>query len=174
MRSLQSVSLKASRTSIFHPRCSKHCAANKASPALCPFPANTMHRPGFRKNFVTAWATPAPALFISASTWTPLANAASSAARICAEVKIGRFNQTSRSGDAERASEVDFFEELFFFRVLFLAERLDRLFLDLVTLVWSMYGCSGMLSAVATRVVPRKLATELRLRTPAAIASASF
>jgi hypothetical protein len=32
MRSLQSASLKARRTSIFHPRCSKHCAANKASP----------------------------------------------------------------------------------------------------------------------------------------------
>ena len=67
------------------------------------------------------------------------------------------------------------FDEVFFFRrVLFLAERFERLFLDLVTLVWSMYGCSGMLSAVATRVVPRELATELRLCTPDAIASASF
>jgi hypothetical protein len=67
------------------------------------------------------------------------------------------------------------FDEVFFFRrVLFLAERFERLFLDLVTLVWSMYGCSGMLSAVATRVVLRELATEPRLRTPDAIASASF
>jgi hypothetical protein len=67
------------------------------------------------------------------------------------------------------------FDEVFFFRrVLFLAERFDRLFLERVTLVWSMYGCNGMLSAVATRVVLRELATELRLRTPAAIASASF
>ena len=67
------------------------------------------------------------------------------------------------------------FDEVFFFRrVLFLAERFERLFLDLVTLVWSMYGCSGMLSAVATRVVLRELATELRPRTPVAIASASF
>ena len=67
------------------------------------------------------------------------------------------------------------FDEVFFFRrVLFLAERFERLFLDLVTLVWSMYGCSGMLSAVATRVVLRKLATELRPLTPEAIASASF
>jgi hypothetical protein len=67
------------------------------------------------------------------------------------------------------------FDEVFFFRrVLFLADRFDRLFLELVTLVWSMYGCNGMLSAVATRVVLRELATELRLRTPAAIASASF
>jgi hypothetical protein len=67
-------------------------------------------------------------------------------------------------------------DEVFFFfrRVLFLADRFDRLFLELVTLVWSMYGCNGMLSAVATRVVLRELATELRLRTPAAIPSASF
>jgi hypothetical protein len=65
-------------------------------------------------------------------------------------------------------------EDLFFFRLLFLAERFDRLFLDLVTLVWSMYGWSGMLSAVATRVVLKELATEPRLRTPDAIASASF
>ena len=75
-----------------------------------------------------------------------------------------------------RASISADFDEVFFFfrRVLLLAERFDRLFLDLVTLVWSMYGCSGMLSAVATRVVLRELATEPRLRTPAAIASASF
>lgn len=74
-----------------------------------------------------------------------------------------------------RASMSAGFDEVFFFRrVLFLAERFERLFLDLVTLVWSMYGCSGMLSAVATRVVLRELATEPRLRTPDAIASASF
>jgi len=67
------------------------------------------------------------------------------------------------------------FDEVFFFRrVLLFAERFDRLFLERVTLVWSMYGCNGMLSAVATRVVLRELATELRLRTPAAIPSASF
>jgi len=66
-------------------------------------------------------------------------------------------------------------DEVFFFRrVLFLAERFDRLFLERVTLVWSMYGCNGMLSAVATRVVLRELTTALRPRTPAAIASASF
>src|SRR5436190_5370634 len=134
-----------------------------------------MHRPGLAKNFVTACATPAPALFISASTWTPVANAASSAARICAEVKIGTSNQPSRSDDATRASISAGFEEVFFFRrLLFLAERFERLFFDPVTLVWSMYGCNGMLSAVATRVVLNELATELRLRTPAAIASASF
>src|ERR1041385_7770102 len=52
INSLQSTSLKASRTSIFHPHRCRHCAANKASPALCPFPAKTMHRPGFlEKNF---------------------------------------------------------------------------------------------------------------------------
>jgi hypothetical protein len=115
-------------------------------------------------------------LSISASTCTPLANAACSAARICAEVKIGESNQASRSDNAERASELDRFEELFFFRLLFLAERFERLrlFFDSVTLVWSMYGCTGMLSAVATRVVLRELATEPRLRTPAAISSASF
>jgi hypothetical protein len=77
-------------------------------------------------------------LFISASTCTPLAKAASSAARICAEVKIGRSNQVSRYDDSTRASELDRFEELFFFRVLFLAERFERLFVDLATLVWSM------------------------------------
>jgi len=94
--------------------------------------------------------------------------------RICAEVRIGRSNQASQFDDAALASELDRFEELFFFRVLFLAERFDRLFLDSVTLVWSIYGCSGMLSAVATRVVPKELATEFRPRTPVAIASASF
>jgi len=94
--------------------------------------------------------------------------------RICAEVRIGRSNQASQFDDAALASELDRFEELFFFRVLFLDERFDRLFLELVTLVWSMYGCSGMLSAVATRVVLRELATKPRLRTPAAISSASF
>ena len=69
------------------------------------------------------------------------------------------------------------FDEVFFFfrRLLFLADRFDRLFLDLLlTLVWSMYGCIGMLSAVATRVVLNELATELRLPIPAAISSASF
>src|SRR5262249_60288875 len=139
IRSLQSASLKARRTSISHPHRSKHCAANKASPALCPLPANTMHEPGFWKNFVTACATPAPALFISASTCTPLANAASSAARIRVDVKIGESNQASQFDDSMRTSEVDRLEELFFFRVLFLADRLDRLFLDLVTLGWSIF-----------------------------------
>src|SRR5262249_17304596 len=107
-----------------------------------------MHRPDFGKNFVTACATPAPALFIRASTCTPLANASSSAARICGEVKIGRSNQPSRSAEAARASMSAGFDEVFFRRVLFLCERFDRLFLELATLVWSMYGCSGMLSAV--------------------------
>jgi hypothetical protein len=37
-------------------------------------------------------------------------------------------------------------------------------FLDWVTLVWSMYGWSGILSSVATRVVLKELPTELRLR----------
>src|SRR5215471_15957653 len=133
--SLQSTSLKASRTSIFHPHRCKHCAANNASPALCPFPAKTMHRPGLAKNFLTVCATPAPALFISASTCTPLANAASSAARICAEVKIGRSNQPSRSDEPLRASESAGFEELFFLRALFLWERLEWRRSDFATLV---------------------------------------
>ena len=133
--SLQSASLKASRTSIFHPHRCRHCAATKASPALCPFPAKTMHRPGLTKNFVTACATPAPALFISASTCTPLANAASSAARICAEVKIGKSNQPSRSDEPVRASESAGFDELFFLRALFLCERFERRRSDFATLV---------------------------------------
>jgi hypothetical protein len=68
------------------------------------------------------------------------------------------------------------FDEVFFFfrLVLFLDDRFDRLFLERLTLVWSMYGCIGMLSAVATRVVLNELATELRLPIPAAISSASF
>ena len=96
MSSLQSLSLNASRTSIFHPRRRKHCAATRASPALWPFPANTMHFPGFGKNLLTACETPAPALSISASTSTPRAKAAPSAARICAEVKIGEFKLALR------------------------------------------------------------------------------
>ncbi len=124
--SVQSASLKARRTSIFHPCFAKHCAANNASPALCPLPANTMQRPGFWKNFVTARATPAPALFISVSTRTPRAKAASSAARICADVKTGRSNQPSRFFAASRASEPDRFDELFFFRALLLCERFER------------------------------------------------
>src|SRR6266550_220959 len=76
---------------MFHPSRRKRSAATSASPALLPFPANTMHLPGLRKNRVIACATPVPALSISASTSTPRAKAASSAARICAEVKIGRF-----------------------------------------------------------------------------------
>src|SRR5262249_47721665 len=135
MRLLQSASLKARCTSIFHPHWSKHCAANKASPALCPFPAKTMHRPGFAKNFVTARATPAPALFISASTCTPRANAASSAARISAEVKIDTSNQPSRSAAPARASEPAGFDELFFFRALLLCERFDLRCEDFATLV---------------------------------------
>src|SRR6266480_1175815 len=51
-----------------------------------------MHFPGLGKNLQTACATPAPALSISASTSTPRAKAASSATRICAEVKTGEFN----------------------------------------------------------------------------------
>ena len=94
-----------------------------------------MHRPGFAKNFVTACATPAPALFISASTCTPRPNAASSAARICAEVNIGRSNQPSRSADEARASESAGFEELFFLRALFLCERFERRRSDFATLV---------------------------------------
>jgi hypothetical protein len=69
------------------------------------------------------------------------------------------------------------FDEVFFFffrRVLFLDDFFERLFLELLTLVWSMYGCIGTLSAVATLVVPKELATELRLLIPAAISSASF
>jgi hypothetical protein len=92
---LQSPSLKARRISIFQPRRRKNCAATSASPALWPFPANTMHFPGLWKNFATVRATPVPALSISASTSTPRANAASSEARISADVKIGRFNYPS-------------------------------------------------------------------------------
>jgi len=72
------------------------------------------------------------------------------------------------------ASESDRFEELFFFRALFLCERFELVFLDEVTFVLSMYGCNGMLSAVATLVLPKPLPTELRPRIPAAISSASF
>src|SRR5437879_8571292 len=72
-----------------------------------------MHVPGCGKNSCTARATPAPAWSISASTWTPRAKAASSASRICAELKIGESNQSS-------AAVVDFSFVLFF-----LAESVD-------------------------------------------------
>src|SRR5205814_10524630 len=65
---------RSSQTSIFHPRRRKRSAATRASPALLPFPANTMHLPGLGKNFVTVCATPAPASSMSASTCTPLAD----------------------------------------------------------------------------------------------------
>jgi hypothetical protein len=56
------------------------------------------------ENLVIARATPAPALSINASTSTPLAKAAL-AFRICAEVKIGEFNQPFRSFGVALASE---------------------------------------------------------------------
>src|SRR5262245_14653442 len=90
-------------------------------------------------------------------------NATSECSRFCSSHLRRRQNwqahQPSRSDDATRASVSAGFDEVFFRRLLFLAERFERLFLDLVTLVWSMYGCSGMLSAVATRVVLKPLPT---------------
>src|SRR6266496_3963579 len=137
-----------------------------------------MQAPGYGKNLVTARATPAPALSINASTSTPLAKAASSAARICAEVKIGEFNQPSRSFWVALASESIDFDDFFFFEdllfELLLLERLECERSELRPLVWSMYGWYGMLSLVATRVEVKRLATEERPRIPAAISSASF
>src|SRR6266403_3429004 len=51
-----------------------------------------MHFPGLGKNLQTDCATPAPARSINVSTSTPRVKAASSASRICAELKIGEFN----------------------------------------------------------------------------------
>src|SRR5436189_803110 len=134
-----------------------------------------MQAPGYGKNLVIARATPAPALSINASTSTPLAKAASSAARICAEVKIGEFNQPSRFFEVALASESIDFDDFFFFEdLLFELFFLDRELLELCTLVWSMYGWYGMVSAVATRVEVKRLATKERPRIPAAISSASF
>src|SRR6266705_788527 len=110
-----------------------------------------MHFPGCGKNLAIARATPAPAWSINASTSTPRAKAASSASRICAEVKIGESNQPSRSFEVAFASDPAAFDELFFLEDL-LCERFDRERLEFCILVWSMYGCSGMLSAVAIRV----------------------
>src|SRR5205814_6160279 len=122
--SLQSLSLNASRTSIFHPRRRKQCAATSASPALCPLPAKRMQVPGFGKNLVTTRATPAPALSINASTSTPRANAAFSASRICAEVKIGEFTQPSCFRAVALASESSVFDDFFFFEDLLRELRL--------------------------------------------------
>src|SRR6266496_2752494 len=126
-----------------------------------------MHVPGIGKNFATASAMPAPAWSLSASTSPPRPKAAFSALRICAEVKTGDSNQTSRLSDVTFASGSVDFVDFFFFedleRELFFRECLERERLELLTLVWSMYGWSGM---VATPVK--------RVRTPAAISSASF
>ena len=131
-----------------------------------------MHVPGPWKNFATALAIPAPAWSINASTSTPRAKAALSALRICAEVKTGNSNQASRFSDGMFASDlVDF---VFFFFFFFEDLELDFFFrerLELLTLVWSMYGWSGM---VATAVELVELLTLERARTPAAISSASF
>src|SRR5438552_14133535 len=54
-----------------------------------------MQLPGRGKNCWTARAIPAPARSISASTSIPRAKAASSAARISAELTIGESNQSS-------------------------------------------------------------------------------
>ena len=98
-----------------------------------------MQAPASGKNLLIARATPAPALSINASTSTPLAKAASSASRICAEVKIGEFNQPFRSSGVTLASESIDFDDFFFFEdLLFELFFLDR---ELAfTLVWSMYG----------------------------------
>ena len=137
-----------------------------------------MHFPGCGKNLAIARATPAPAWSINASTSTPPAKAASSASRICAEVKIGESNQPSRSFEVALASDSVGCEDFFFFEDLVfelrLFECLDRERPELRTLVWSVYDCSGMLSPVATRVELKVLVTEKRPRTPAAISSASF
>src|ERR1700730_10445152 len=80
--------------SIFQPLFFKCRAATSASPPLWPLPTNTRHFPGHGKNCRTTRATLAPACSISFSTSTPRAKAASSAARICAEVKMGESNQS--------------------------------------------------------------------------------
>src|SRR5215471_2049573 len=96
------------------------------------FPGEHDASPGFLEKFRHCLSDAG----ISASTSTPLANAASSAARICAEVKTGRSNQPSRFDETTSASMSAGFDEVFFFfRVLFLADRFDRLFLELLTLV---------------------------------------
>jgi hypothetical protein len=59
-------------------------------------------------------------------------------------------------------------------RDFFLFEDLELFFrerLELLTLVWSMYGCSGI---VATAVELVELLTLERSRIPTAISSASF
>jgi hypothetical protein len=94
-------------------------------------------------------------------------------------VKIGESTQPSGSFEIALASDPGDSEDLFFFfedlfRELRLFECLDRERPGLLTLVWSVYDCSGMLSLVAPRVEVKVLVTEKRPRTPAAISSASF
>jgi len=94
-------------------------------------------------------------------------------------VKIGESTQPSGSFEVALASDPGDSEDLFFFfedlfRELRLFECLDRERPELLTLVWSVYDCSGMLSPVAPRVEFKVLVTEKRPRTPAAISSASF
>jgi len=92
VRGLRSFSPKTRRVSICQPHCASQRAATKASPALCPLPANTMHLPGRGKNLTTARAMPSPACSINASAVIPRAKAASSAVRICAGVMMGECN----------------------------------------------------------------------------------
>jgi hypothetical protein len=93
-------------------------------------------------------------------------------------VKIGESNQPSGSFGVALASDPVDCEDFFFFEDLFrelrLFECLDRERPELLTLVWSVYDCSGMLSPVSPRVEVKVLVTEKRPRTPAAISSASF
>ena len=69
----------------------------------------------------------------------PRAKAASSALRICAEVKIGESNQPSRSFEVALASGRSGVDDFFFVedlvRELLLCERLDRERLELRTFV---------------------------------------
>lgn len=94
-------------------------------------------------------------------------------------MKIGESNQPSGAFGVALASDPGDSEDLFFFfedlfRELRLFECLDRERPELLTLVWSVYDCSGMLSPVAIWVELKLLVTEKRPRTPAAISSASF
>src|SRR3954470_12330075 len=110
-----------------------------------------------------------------ASTATPRANAASSAARISAERTIGDSNQSSD------------FEALFLLEAISLPRELDtdlcfdRFFDERFlrdrsgsrTRVWSMKGCRGIAPWAATNSPPPvRLATAERLRIPRGIFSA--
>src|ERR1043166_2661564 len=153
-----------------------------------------MQVPGRGKNLRTVRATPAPAWSIKASTSTPRAKAASSASRICAELRIGESNQSSEASGVDFFAAVPLFffleATLFFlesesdvssdflrrvdFALLLLAERLERERSGSRTLVWSMKGWSGTVPVAATRIELEELVTLDRAWIPFAISSASF